>query len=279
MAHSATPQDLVILPRDRRFARGQALPRWWYAGNPWRTAVYNALSATFPKGEALFIQSVRQFRHCADARLAREIDSFTAQEAAHGREHLSFNRRAMDAGYDIAPLETILEQRLARTREHPPIVALADTIALEHFTAIASHQNLARRNAFAGVDHDIAALWLWHSVEEIEHKGVAFDTWLAATSHWGRWQRWLVRSRVMLHVSRVFVRDRTFGAIELLRQDGITGIRAWGPLLWELWGWPGMFRRALLPWLRFFLPGFHPWQQDDRWLIGRYAERVADERV
>ena len=79
----------------------------------------------------------------------------------------------------------------------------------------------------------------------------------------------------MLHVTRVFLHDRTCGAIELLRQDGLTGMRAWIPLLWEMWGWPGMFRKALGPWLRYFMPGFHPWNLDDRRLIARYAEVSA----
>lgn len=45
-----TPPDLTITPRDRRFGRDEATPRWWHGGNPYRTAFFNALSATFPKG-------------------------------------------------------------------------------------------------------------------------------------------------------------------------------------------------------------------------------------
>src|SRR5512142_234213 len=133
---------------------------------------------------------------------------------------------------------------LVLARQRPPVIALAVTMALEHFTAILAHQVLSHSESFADVDPDTAALWLWHSAEEIDHKGVAFDIWREATRHWPRLRKWLVRVRVMLHVTRVFLHDRTFGAIELLRQDGITGVRAWLPLLWEMWGRPGMFRKA-----------------------------------
>ena len=62
MARAATPQDLTITPRDRRFGRGTKQARWWMGGDPVATAFYNALSATFPKGEAYFVESVRAFR-------------------------------------------------------------------------------------------------------------------------------------------------------------------------------------------------------------------------
>ena len=49
------------------------------------------------------------------------------------------------------------------------------------------------------------------------------------------------------------------GTLELLRQDGITGPRAWARMLWFAWVGPGMLRKILGAWLAFFLPGFHPW--------------------
>ena len=101
-------------------------------------------------------------------------------------------------------------------------------------------------------------------VEEIEHKGVAYDTWLHATRDWPRWKRWKVKAKVMLYVTRNFLVDRTAGSLELMRQDGVTGLRAWALLLWYLWVRPGMFRKIAGAWLKFFLPGFHPWNEDDR---------------
>src|SRR5258708_40021793 len=93
-----TPRDLTITPRDRRFGREAATPRLWHGGRVEATAIYNALSATFPNGEAFFVESVRAFREAAPARLAEEIKAFTTQEAIHSREHDAFNRRAAEAG-------------------------------------------------------------------------------------------------------------------------------------------------------------------------------------
>src|SRR5215210_3265530 len=162
-----TPTDLRITPRDRRFGRGAAMNRLWHGGRVEATAIYNALSTTFPKGEAFFVESVRSFRDGAPPKLADEIKGFTTQEAIHSREHDAFNRRAGDAGYDLRKLEAQVERRLAVTRSKPPIVSLGAAMALEHFTAILAHQLLANPKHLAGAEPDAADLWRWHAVEEI----------------------------------------------------------------------------------------------------------------
>jgi predicted metal-dependent hydrolase len=271
-----TPADLSITPRDRRFGRGVPLMRLWHGGRVEATAIYNALSTTFPAGEAFFVESVRKFRDGAPPRLAEEIKAFTTQEAIHSREHDAFNKRAANAGYDLSKLEAQIDKRLAVTRGKPPIVSLAATMALEHFTAILAHQLLANPRHLAGADREAADLWRWHAVEEIEHKGVAYDTWLHATRDWPRLKRWKVKAKVMLLITRNFVVDRTAGALELMRQDRVTGLDAWRRLLWYLWVRPGMFRKIAGAWLKFFLPGFHPWDEDDRHLLAAYDAGARD---
>ena len=273
--NGSTPSDLTITPRDRRFGRDEATPRWWHSGNPYASALYNALSATFPLGEAYFVESVRKFRDGAPEPLATEIRAFTTQEVIHSREHLAFNRRAADTGYDLKPLEIRVADRLALTRQRPPIVSLAATMALEHFTAILAHELLADPRHLAGADQATADLWRWYATEEIEHKGVAYDTWLHATKAWPRAKRWKVKAKVMLLVTRNFIVDRTAGSLELLRQDGITGPKAWANLIWYMWIRPGMMRKIFSAWTKFFLPAFHPWNEDDRALIAAYEAQPA----
>jgi len=272
-----TPSDLSITPRDRRFGRDVSHRRLWHGGRVEATAIYNALSTTFPVGEAFFVESVRKFREGTPARLAEEIKALTTQEAIHSREHDAFNKRAAAGGYDLSKLEAQVEKRLAVTRRKPPIVSLAATMALEHFTAILAHQLLADPKHLAGADKEAADLWRWHAVEEIEHKGVAYDTWLHATRGWPRFKRWKVKAKVMLYVTRNFLVDRTAGALELMRQDGVTGFEAWRRLLWYAWVRPGMFRKIAGAWLRYFLPGFHPWDEDDRALFSDYEESAPTD--
>jgi predicted metal-dependent hydrolase len=80
----------------------------------------------------------------------------------------------------------------------------------------------------------------------------------------------------MLYVTRNFLVDRVHGALNLLAQDGITGPRAWARLAWHALGRPGMLRKIMGSWFAFFLPGFHPWNQDDRRLIATAEKGLAE---
>ncbi|KQS04413.1 hypothetical protein ASG11_09245 [Sphingomonas sp. Leaf357] len=268
MAKATTPADLTITPRDLRFGRGSDIRRWWLNEDPIATAFYNALSVTFPKGEGFFVDSVRNFRDGTPPRLHAEIQAFIKQEVIHTREHVAFNRHVTDQGYDTAPLERDVDRALALTKGRPAIASLAATMALEHFTAMLAHQLIANPKHLAGGDPQAAALWRWHAAEEIEHKGVAYDTWLHATKDWSRWKRWRIKSLVMVATTVKFFQGRRRGMIELLRQDGLTGPRVWARMAWYAFGNPGMARKILGAWLAFFMPGFHPWKHDDRELIG-----------
>ena len=274
-----TPTDLTITPRDRRFGRDHAAARHWLNGDPIATAFFNALSITFPRGEAYFIDSVRAFREGVPERLAQEIAAFTKQEVVHSREHLAFNRQVTDNGYDVSLLDADVVRLLDLARQRPPIISLAATMALEHFTAILAHELLRDPRYLVGAEPEAAAMWRWHAIEEIEHKGVAHDTWMHATRNWSRAKRWRVKTLMMLIVTKHFLHHRARGMMELLRQDGITNVRAWGGLLHYALVRPGILRRVARPWMSYFLPGFHPWRVDDRALIALADSAYADARM
>jgi predicted metal-dependent hydrolase len=260
------PKDLVITPRNLRFAR-QGKARWWLGNDPIATAWHNVLSATFPRGEAFFVESVRAWRDDVPPQLAQEIHAFVAQEASHSREHVAFNRAATEAGYDLSEIDQRVAELLAMTQDRPAVVNLAATAALEHFTAMMAHEVLLHPGYLAGADPDSAALWRWHAVEEIEHKAVAYDTYCHAMRERSRWKRWKLKSVMMLIITKNFVSHRIQDTLALLAQDGITGWRVKLRLCVYLFGKPGILRRIFPAWIRYFLPGFHPWKQDDRALI------------
>ncbi|WP_337847462.1 metal-dependent hydrolase [Sphingomonas sp.] len=278
MSNAKTPADLTITPRDRRFGRDQRPDRWWLGGNPAATAFYNALSVTFPKGEAFFIESVKAFRDGVDPKLAREIRAFTMQEVVHSREHVAFNRRVLDHGYDISRLDQRVDEVLAIANSRPPIVRLAATLALEHYTAILAAELLKNPKHLEGADSESRELWRWHALEEIEHKGVAYDTFLHATRHLSRGKRYKIKALVMLLVTVNFWKHRIEGTLDLMAQDGITGWRAKAMLAKYLLVSPGLVTRMIPAWLSYFLPGFHPWNHDDRALI-RMAESAYEAAV
>lgn len=262
-----SPPDHIIAPRDRRFGRGQAQQRWWHSDDPIATAFFNALSLTFPRGEAFFVESVKAFRSVAPEPLAKDIRAFIKQEVIHSREHIAFNGRVSAAGYDTVQLDKDIAEEVGNPEDFPPIVNLAATMAMEHFTAIIAHQLLANPNHLVGAAAEDRQLWQWHAVEEIEHKGVAFDTFAYAAKDLSRPKRWMLRNGVMLQCTWIFWKMRYRGMLNLMAQDGIKGPKAHGRIWRFLLGKPGMLRKIFIPWLAYFLPGFHPWNEDDRFLI------------
>jgi predicted metal-dependent hydrolase len=80
-------------------------------------------------------------------------------------------------------------------------------------------------------------------------------------------------------VTKNFWSNRFDGMLELLAQDGITGWKAKARIFWYMLGNPGPMRRLLKPWAAFFLPGFHPWNHDDRNLIALVDSEYEDARL
>ena len=270
-----TPGDVTIKPRNVMFARDKQRARWWNGGNLVATAFFNSMSLTFPRGETFFIDSVRHYRDSVPPEHQAQIDAFTKQEAAHSREHAHFNDQVKKAGYDITPMEAHLIERIAEMNQASPLMRLVTTAALEHFTAIIAHACLKSDRHLKNSDPDAARLWQWHAIEEIEHKGVAYDTFLAATQHLSRYQRWKFRSLVMLSVSAAFVRARLRAMSRFFDQDGINTPGVWLRTFAYLCIYPGMLRQLIPLWLAFFRPNFHPWQHDDRYLIERHLGRLG----
>lgn len=272
----ASPGDITLTVRDRRFGRNAKRSK---GKDPVAAAWFLALSASFPRGEALFIEAVKAHRDGAPPRLAGEIREFIRQEINHTREHIAFNRVAVEAGYDISGVERRVNAMADEALEKPPIVQLAVTMGLEHFTAIIAHLFLTDPDSLASEGIGDADLWRWHAAEEIEHKGVAFDTWNHATRYWKPRKRWIMRSLVMLRTTKRFLTNRVRDSLELLEQDGITGFEARWRLFAYLVGKPGMLRRIFPAWLSYFRPGFHPWDHDDRALIQLHDSAYEDANM
>jgi len=64
---------------------------------------------------------------------------------------------------------------------------------------------------------------------------------------------------------------------DLLKQDGKNTIRTWFRLLGYLYGKPGPMRRLLQGIIRYFRPGFHPWQMDDRALLSEALANLSPQ--
>ena len=266
---------LPFQARPFRVRKDLKTPRHWVRNEPCATAFFNALSVVFPHGEAFMIESVRPWQNKFDAKLAAEIAAFVEQEAGHSREHIVMNRAVTSVGYDTAALDGAIRKFVSFFADSSPLTKLGATMCIEHITAIVGAEVIGNDKHLQGADPELHKLWLWHGIEEIEHKAVAFDTWMAATAHWSGTRRWLVRTALCLSVSASFFINRTRGQLELLRQDGMGKMTALPKLLRFGFGKGGVGRAVFRPWLAFLKPGFHPWQIDDRALIIKGENMLA----
>ena len=141
-----------------------------------------SLSGVFPDGEDFFVRSVRGFRdQVTDPVLKRQVAGFIGQEAMHGREHRALNDRLDQLGYPTKIVERFTKAGLAfRERVAPAKANLAATAALEHFTATLAEHILTSEETRRLIGHpEITNLFVWHALEESEHKAVAFDVYQA----------------------------------------------------------------------------------------------------
>lgn len=283
---AARPAALPIKPdifsRSFRAAPSASRERHWVRQDPFATAFFNALSAVFPHGETFMIRSLAPWVARVPEPLKSEVEAFIAQEAAHSREHVAMNKGLIDAGYDIAPLDRKIRAFVSFFQDASDTVKLSATMCIEHFTAIIAAEILKNPHHLEGVDDANRELWLWHAVEEVEHKGVAFDVWNYATRDWNPVRRYAWRSVFMLAVTTSFFINRTLGQIELLRQDGVGFWKSARCVLRSGFGKNGIGRNVLRPWASFFRPSFHPWDHDDRLLLAQgeaTLARISAERA
>jgi predicted metal-dependent hydrolase len=249
-----------------------AVPRDWCAADPFLSTFCDSLSVLFPEGERFFIDSVKLVRHeVDDPALLADVAGFIGQEAMHGREHRAFNAMLVGHGFASAPR---VEARLRRLLDLgrlalSPHTQLAITCALEHFTAMMAEALLGNDGMLQEMDPSVRPLWVWHALEESEHKAVAFDVYRATDG--GAWRRIIT----MIPVSLLFVLVAGATQARFLAERGILH-HPWRWLrgITGLWLWPGYLTRLLPAYLSYFRPGFHPNDRDARALLDAWRERL-----
>ena len=112
-------------------------------------------------------------------------------------------------------------------------------------------------------------MWEWHAMEEIEHKAVAFDTYMAALKRWPGVIRWALRSIVMFVATILFIYAVIANTRDLFKEDGINTGKSWRRLFGFLFFEPGLLRKVMKSYFSYYRPGFHPWEEDDRALLAK----------
>lgn len=257
-------------------------PRHWFDGDPYRSAVFNATSMTFPQGEQYFIDSVRAaLPLLRDEALRGRVQCFIGQEATHRHLHAQYNRVLAGQGYRYV-LGAWIGWRIRSSERLSVQARLAVTAAYEHCTAAFALSTLRDDSGLSRADPTPRLLWSWHSAEELEHRSVAFDCYRAAGGGYLRRTAWFAYALVLFNI------DLTVQTLHNLWRDG----SLWRPGTWAS-GLRFLLGRRGLAWAflphaaAYFKPGFHPSRMDDgglgeAWLrdnAGRYEAVAAAQPV
>ena len=231
-----------------------------------------ALSGVFPDGEDFFVRSVRYYRdEISDPVLKQQVNGFIGQESTHGREHRGLNVRLDELGYNTHKVERFTRFGLGlRSRHTSPISCLAATAALEHFTAVLAEKVLHDEEFRDMIGHEgVRNLFVWHALEESEHKAVAFDVYRAV----GGSERMRV---LIMKITRVGFVGGTIAQVAL----GLLGDRATfkrGRLrqsLRYLKDSPLIDREMWKALKEYDRRGFHPDDRDTTELVAEWRERL-----
>lgn len=253
----------AIQPRRMDFAFDPDLPRYWFDGSQFKSVLLTALSCTFPEGERMFVRSVRHYQPTLkSATLKEEVKGFIGQEAHHGNEHEVFNALMQRKGVPTAKVEKFVHDGIRwQEKRMSPERLLAKTCALEHFTAMLAETMLENPDFLKGMHQDLLPLWLWHAVEESEHKSVAFDVYQEQVGDY--WTRVSEMALTTLEFTGFTIFHYFQLRAEMDDKADWKSIR-------EGWNWllgkPGFLRKLAPAYLAYYKRDFHPSKRDKRHL-------------
>lgn len=266
---TATPAGMIPVVRRPGFDFSKNVPMWWWDNDPFKTLLLAALSSSFPPGERFFIDSVRHYQsQITDPELQKAVRGFIGQEAHHSREHEALNGFLQERGINLARLEKEIADFMNLLRKLSPERQLAHTVAVEHFTALMAEEFLLKYDALDEMDPHMAPIWAWHAIEESEHKAVAFDVYKAIGGSE------FTRLTEMMAVSVLFPLFTSIHVYQLMKEAGEhRNWRSWAKGLHYMWGKPGVFRKLLPAYFKFYAPDFHPWNHDARDLVEKAKKK------
>jgi len=255
---------------DYDFAYNQ---RYWIADDPATTHYFTSLSLLFPEGEKYFVEAVRAVRSLVkdNPQLDKDIGAFIGQEAMHSKEHHAFHVAADKYGLDPESLEKMVGTILAkyftfRSKQ----LNLAITVGLEHFTAVMVVK-MMKDVAAKMSDDTIRNLWLWHSVEETEHKAVAFD--LYQHIYGEQSNSYAVRVTMFtLGVFALFAIQSNMMMRLMYRDRQLLNLKSWrkfGGFMRE------GFSEMMPQFLEYFRRDFHPNQTDESELVALTKQKIG----
>jgi predicted metal-dependent hydrolase len=187
--------------RKLRWAFDEATPFQWNRANPAFGVAMNSQSFIAPEFERYIVAATRMaMSEITDPEMRAEADAFLTQEALHAgahRSHVAALVRQYPGLKQVVDELDARYERLLQTRPlryHLAYVADIEATFTPFFDMILRHRDTLLDNG----DHRVAPIFLWHFVEEIEHRCSAQLIYHAVVP--SPWYRLRVMPGVFAHV-------------------------------------------------------------------------------
>lgn len=263
-----------IKPRHMKFdTENMTMSQFAIENNSLISTFFYTLSAMFPEGERFFIHSVRHYQKAiTDPKMVADIKGFIGQEAHHGRCHDDLNDAIDKLGIPMTIVTDNMVNRIKMLKTHlGPGRQLALTVAMEHFTASLAEFILDNPEVLDGAPEALRQMLLWHAVEEIEHKAVAFDVFKQQVGN-----EWMRRRVMVIAMVMLFSRIAFFQFRMLWKVKHFPSLKEWVEATRFFWGKKGILRANVHGVRKFFKRDFHPNDIDQSALIEGWEERFPE---
>jgi predicted metal-dependent hydrolase len=236
----------------------------WNRNKPEWSHMVSGASLAMPFLEPYLIRTMKKAREKISCdELKREVKLYIGQEAQHYQQHRKFNDMLIKNGYSaLKEIEAEMKAEFEGFENNRSLkFNLAYACGFESMALNIGHWLVKDREfLFAESDTRVASLILWHFVEEIEHKNVAFDAYQSVYGNY--FYRVYGTIFATLHVMKF---SRKAYRV-MLKKDGL-----WGSLRsrWKLLKMILRFFANMVPQtVSACLPGHHPSEvKDPEWCL------------
>jgi uncharacterized protein len=273
------PGDARITVRRLRFEFPDGLDPIIVPGQPEESYATVGLSLLLPYLEPYLIRTMRQARpRVTDASLLSDLDLFNGQEAQHYKQHVVFNEAVrIPESSKVKALEAELDADYHRyTTRRSLRWNLAYAEGFEAFTTAMARYSFEAK-VIDRLHSGARDLFLWHLVEELEHRTVAFDVYEHVFGGYfyrlfvGLFAQWHL-NRFVLRVSNLMLSaDPT-----AFRKEYGGVLRGFGRTLPHLWRMTTiLLPKVLATYLPWYTPRRIELSPATRALAHHYTERAA----
>ncbi|MDX1803446.1 MAG: metal-dependent hydrolase [Alcanivorax sp.] len=276
---SAEKPAVPIRHMDFQFDAGD-LDDTFYKNTELASAYFEALSIFLTFGEDLVIDTARYHRQFVkDPELKRLVTALIGQEAIHSKMHSEFNDVLAKHRFPVTfyrfLADNVFEYGFKKLSNRMQLSMMA---GIEHFTAVLSEYMMKHEDIFyESQDEKQRALWMWHMLEESEHKDIAYDVFQELSGDY--WLR--MRGFVLATITIAVLIPVAASLIPVIRKPrNLLSPRYWNDVRrsLRLLAGPkdGVFGSTINHLLDYTRRDFHPSDHDTSAYLEYYKEKLLN---